>query len=126
MYPKGLLQNTTAISDQHSDILQSYYANLSSYHDLISFGHEFDNIAYNIIPFVSMSITWLLFSYNISPATSIGVLIYLRHDKMKINLKLNKIKVIPHQSKMILKHRYFVCMTPTNHEKHIIFLHFVW
>ena len=27
-------------------------------------GHKFDNIAYNIIPFVSMSITWLLFFYN--------------------------------------------------------------
>ena len=57
MYPERLLQNTTAIGDRHSDILQSYYAILSSYHGLISFGHEFDNIAYNIIPFVSMSIT---------------------------------------------------------------------
>ena len=32
--------------------------------------HKFDNIAHNIIPFVSMSITWLLFFLQLSPATS--------------------------------------------------------
>ena len=33
---------------------------------------------------------------QLSPATSIRKLIYLRYDKMKINLKLNEIKLIPH------------------------------
>ena len=35
-------------------------------------GHKFDNIAYNIIPFVSMSITWLLFFYNFLPLPQSG------------------------------------------------------
>ena len=66
MYPKDCCKIQPP-GDQHSDILQSYYAMLSSYHGLISFGHEFDNIAYNMISFVSMLITWLLFFYNFLP-----------------------------------------------------------
>ena len=33
---------------------------------------------------------------QLSPPTSIGILIYLKYDKMKINFKLNEIKLIPH------------------------------
>ena len=36
--------------------------------------HKFDNIAYNIIPFVSMLITWLLLFYNILPLPQSGIL----------------------------------------------------
>ena len=39
---------------------------------------------------------------QLSPATSIGILIYLKYDKNEINLKLNKIKLIPHQGKRLL------------------------
>ena len=65
-----MLQNTTVKCKRHSDILQSYYAILSSYHGLISFGHEFDNIAYNIIPFVSIPFTLTIVFLDHSPATS--------------------------------------------------------
>ena len=34
--------------------------------------HKFGNIAYNIIPFVSMLITWLLFFYNFLPLRQIS------------------------------------------------------
>ena len=45
---------------------------------------------------------------------------------MKINLKLNKIKIIPHLCKRLLNKRYFECTGPANREKAIIFLCFVW
>ena len=49
------------------------------------------------------------------PATSIRKLIYLRHDKMKINLKLNKLKLLPYQCKRLLNIYIIVCIDPTNH-----------
>ena len=53
-----LLQNTTAICNRHSNSLYSYYAILSSNSWPLALleAMNFDNIAYNIIPFVSMSI----------------------------------------------------------------------
>ena len=79
MYSKDCCKNTTAICRWYSNSLKSYYVILSSYHDLLASleGHEFDNITYNIIPFVSIPSTWLLFFLQLSPATSIGILIYL-------------------------------------------------
>ena len=41
-------------------------------------GHEFDNIAYNIIPFVSMWFALTIVFLQLSPATSIGLLYNLK------------------------------------------------
>ena len=62
MYPKDCCKIQPSDCKPHSNSLHSYYTILSSYHDLLASleGHEFDNIAYNIIPFVSM---WFAFDY---------------------------------------------------------------
>ena len=39
---------------------------------------------------------------QLSPATSIGILIYLKIQQHEFNLKLNEIKLIPHQYKRLL------------------------
>ena len=68
--------------------------------------HKFDEIAFGFISFVSMQLHRLLFSYNFLPLRQIpkiNIFINnLEYDKMKINLKLNEIKLIPHQYKRLL------------------------
>ena len=43
---------------------------------------------------------------------------------MKINLKLNKIKLLPYQCKRFLNKGYFVCMTPLTTFFSVIFFGF--
>ena len=82
-------------SDEN-DIPTHYNHIMQSYHHIMTYhfgrGHEYDNITYNIIPFVSMLFYIDYCFLHHSPATSIGILLYLKYDKMKIN----QIKVIPH------------------------------
>ena len=72
MYPKDCCKNTTVgcnyIPTHYNHIIQSYHDIMTSRY---ARGHEFDNIAYNIIPFVSMQLHRLLFFLQLSPATSI-------------------------------------------------------
>ena len=65
---------------------------------------------------------------QLSPATSIGILIYLKIQQHEFNLKLNEIKLIPYHCKRFLNKDKSSARPPppANHEKHVIFLHFVW
>ena len=70
---------------------------MHSYHYIMASFHSAMNLI--ILHIISLRLTpCRLHGYcflQLSPATSIGKLIYLKYDKKKINLKLNKIKIIP-------------------------------
>ena len=73
MYPKDCCKiqppYVIDIPTHYIHIIQSCHHIMTS---RFARGHEFDNIAYNIIAFVSMSITWLLFFYNFLPLRQIS------------------------------------------------------
>ena len=78
-------------------------------------GYKFDNVTYNIIPFVSISFTWLLFFTTFSRHLNRNINIFinkLKYDKTKINLKLNEIKLIPYQCKRFLSDDILTAWAP--------------
>ena len=85
MYPSfNYIKIQPSNEKQHFDILQSYYVILTSYHGLASLGHEFLNITYNIIPFVSMlfSLT-IVFYIVLPPLQSENVNIFIYKNEVK-------------------------------------------
>ena len=79
MYPKDCCK----IQPSDENHIPTHYIHIiQSCHHIITSrfarGHEFDNIAYNIIPFLSMWFASTIVFLQLSPATSIGLLYNLK------------------------------------------------
>ena len=79
MYPKDCCKmqpsDANPIPTHYIHIIQSCHHIMTS---RFARSHEFDNIAYNIIPFVSMGFASAIVFLQLSPATSIGLLYNLK------------------------------------------------
>ena len=79
MYPKDCRKIQTSGANHtpthYNHIIQSCHHIMTS---RFARGHEFDNIAYNIIPFVSMRHASTIVFLQLSPATSIKILYNLK------------------------------------------------
>ena len=80
MYPKDCCKiqpsDANHIPTHYNHIIQSYH-HIMAPHSVRH--HKFDNIAYNIIPFVSMRVASTIVFLQLSPATSIGIYIELKY-----------------------------------------------
>ena len=80
MYPKDCCKmqpsDANSISTHYIHIIQSCH-HIMAPHSVRC--HKFDNIAYNIIPFVSMLFASTIAFLQLSPATSIGILYNLKY-----------------------------------------------
>ena len=80
MYPKDCCK----IQPSDANHIPTHYIHIiqSCHHIMASHfvrGHKFDNIAYNIILFVSMWFASTIVFLQLSPATSIGILYNLKY-----------------------------------------------
>ena len=85
MYPKDCCK----IQPSDANHIPTHYIHIiqSCHHIMVPHfvrHHKFDNIAYNIIPFVSMWFASTIAFLQLFPATSIGILYNLKYRQYKI------------------------------------------
>ena len=101
MYPKDCCK----IQPSDANHIPTHYIHIiQSCHHIVAphfvRRHKFDNIAYNIIPFVSMWFASTIVFLQLSPATSIGILYNLNIYNTNKKLKTYKFRM---KGRIILK-----------------------